>query len=85
MKRKYWCRGMESYKRKYNECDVVTMEELKQITEETVVAVEGKNQPWQINRLSGLVGYDAAKQRGECIWQNEKGYWSGTPFGKFLD
>lgn len=84
MKRKYWCEAMRKYNQKYDECDLVTMDELKKITTEKIIALAGKDQPLQVNSLS-ISGFDEAKKRGELIWSNTKGTWSATPFGEFVD
>lgn len=82
MKRKYYSDTLG----KYGECEVFdTFDDIKKITEEKVVGLKGESQPWDLNKLFWLTGVDAARQRGERIWQNEKGFWSATPFGKFVE
>lgn len=83
MQRKWWCDAMRTCNQEYALCDEV--EDLKDIKKEKVIALKGCDQPLQINKLTWLTGVDAAKQRGERIWKNDAGFWSATPFGKFVD
>lgn len=86
MKRKYYCSAMDTYNQKYALCDEVTsFENLTQISEEIVVAVKGYPYPLMVNRLSGELGIEAAREREEHIWQNNDEWFSVTPFGNFVD
>lgn len=86
MKRKYYCQAMKYYDQQYALCDEVTsFEDLTQISEEIVVAVKDYPYPLMVNRLSGEIGIEAAREREEYIWQNDAGWFSVTPFGNFVD
>ena len=85
-KRKYHCTGMEIYDQKYAICDELeNFEELEEVNEQIVVAVKGYPYPLMVNYLSGDLGIEAAHKREERVWYNDGGWFSATPFGKFVD